>query len=267
LPFFSCRRWQGFPRPLCLSREEGSARSWTRQPSRVHARGHRSGFCEEEGRRRLDGEVVELGGVATVKVRAHSTNSRKTVQLLTYCLCRSYSATRSSSPTKRPLRNRTTSTSRPSRTTRRRSRSSSRSSLAGRSRPFGVCATTDTLDSSASKSGRPFYFSALSRADVSIPSTAACPSPSSPRSHSSTSATRARSFSIGSCHLYRHRPPGHHNLSGRANVSYKSGYLQPRGASRICPYFKELPLTSLSFHLPADLFQDILYLRYSRSLS
>jgi hypothetical protein len=113
----------------------------------------------------------------------------------------------------------------------------------------------------------PFLLFGSEHADVSIPSTAARLSPSSSRSHSLTSATRARSFSIGSCHLYRHRPPGHHNLSGRANVSYKSGYLQPRGASRICPYFKELPLTSLSFHLPADLFQDILYLRYSRSLS
>jgi hypothetical protein len=66
-PLFLSRRWNGSLRPLCLS----SARSRTRQPSRVHARGHRSGFCEEDGERRLGGEVAELGGVVTVKVRAH----------------------------------------------------------------------------------------------------------------------------------------------------------------------------------------------------
>jgi hypothetical protein len=40
-----------------------------------------------------------------------------------------------------------------------------------------------------------------------------------------------------------------------------AGYLQPRGASRIPPRGKELPLTSLSFLLFAGLFQDMLYLR------
>jgi hypothetical protein len=70
---------------LCLFREEWSARPRTRQPSRVCIRGHQRGFGEENGRRRLGEEVVELGGVTTVKVRAHPILScpGKSVQLLT----------------------------------------------------------------------------------------------------------------------------------------------------------------------------------------
>jgi ABC-type multidrug transport system permease subunit len=60
------------------------------------------------------------------------------------------------------------------------------------------------------------------------------------------------------------------NIISQSEPTYiksRAGYLKPRGASRISPRFKGLPLTSLSFLLLAGLFRDVLYLRYSRSLS
>jgi hypothetical protein len=101
---------------------------------------------------------------------------------------------------------------------------------------------------------RPFPFSALSCADVSIPSSAAYPSPSSPRSRSSISATRSRSFRTGS--LPSSSSPSSwpsSSLRSSQRIMSRAGYLQPRSASRISPRLKDLPLTSLSFLLLAGL--------------